>query len=88
MDEVYRRSPEVIPAELDGKPLLLNLRDWTHVSLNETGARIWELLAEPTGAGVLLERLLEEFEAPEELLKRDLEGFLRQLGAEGLIVPA
>jgi hypothetical protein len=88
MDEVYWRSPQVIAAELDGKPLLLNLADWTHVSLNETGGRIWELLAEPSDAAALLARLREEFDAPEDVLRRDLDDFLRRLGAQGLIVTA
>jgi hypothetical protein len=85
MEERFRRSAQVIAAELDGKPLLLNLANWTHVSLNETGACIWALLEEPCTVAALLARLRDEFDAPEAVLRSDLDAFLRQLRDEGLI---
>lgn len=88
MEERFRRSDQVIAAELDGKPLLLNLANWTHVSLNDTGAAIWALLEEPCTAAALLARLREEFDAAEAVLSGDLDAFLRQLREQGLIVDA
>lgn len=82
---MLQREPNVIVAEVDGKPMLLNLGTWVYLSLNETGRRIWEHLAEPRRRTELLALLLAEFDGAEEAIEADLERFLRDLRAQGFI---
>jgi hypothetical protein len=82
------RDPDVLVAEVEGRPLLLNVRTWTYLSFNETGARIWHHLEEPRGRAELLERLTGEFEAPEAEIAADLDLFLAELREQGFLLDA
>jgi PqqD family protein of HPr-rel-A system len=54
--------------------------------LNETGARIWELLETAASVDELCEALAEEYEgASPEALRGDVEAFLTDLGSKGLV---
>jgi len=85
MAELLRRDANVIVAEVDGKPLLLNLRSWTYVSFNDTAARIWELLETARGRDDLLGHLLAEYDAGDEEIAAELDGFLALLREQGMI---
>jgi hypothetical protein len=83
---LLRRDPNAIVAELDGKPHLLSLSSWTYLSFNGSGARIWELLVEPRERDWLLRRLLEEYDADEEQVGRELDLFLEDLRRKGFLL--
>lgn len=85
---MLQRETNVIVAEVDGNRKLLNLRTWTYLALNETGERIWELLAEPQDRDSLLRGLAAEFDAPAELIAADLDGFLDELREQGFLACA
>ena len=53
--------------------------------LNETGARIWELLSEGLDQQTLLNRLVEEFDVDSERAAKEVAAVLDQLGREGLV---
>jgi PqqD family protein of HPr-rel-A system len=54
--------------------------------LNETGGRIWELLGETTSVDALVEALADEYEgATPEALRAEVEAFLADLDAKGLL---
>ena len=53
--------------------------------LNDTGAFLVRSMQEDTDRETLLRRLREEYEAPEELLRADLEAFLTQMREAGLL---
>ena len=86
MDELFVRDPNVIAAVVEGKAMLLNLRTWHYLSLNETGERIWDHLADPQSRRELLGLLLEEFDAPEAVLAEDLDRFLGELTEQGCVI--
>ena len=82
---MLKREENVIVAEVDGKRRLLNLRTWTYLALNETGERIWELLAEPLDRAGLLACLADEFDAPPAAIRADLDTFLGRLLEQGFL---
>lgn len=49
------------------------------LSLNSTCAYVWELLGEDRSYEQLLEALLQRFDADEDIVKKDLDGFLKVL---------
>jgi len=54
--------------------------------LNETGARIWELLETARSVDELALALADEYEgAPLEALRREVEAFVSDLGGKGLV---
>lgn len=57
------------------------------ISLNETGALIWEKLAEGCDSKkVLVDALLEEYDVSEELAAKDVDGFVAKIEAAGILV--
>ena len=81
-----RRDPEVVMAEVDGKPMLLSLGRWTYLSFNPVGERIWALLAQPRDGESLVRALLEEFEGEEAEIRADVEAFVEKLHSDGFLI--
>ena len=53
--------------------------------LNETAARIWELLETPRSTEELVAALSDEYEAEPAALRREVEAFVIDLGGKGLV---
>jgi len=80
-----KRSEHVVVAEVQGEPRLLHLQTWTYLTLNETAMRIWDLLAEPVDRETVVQRLVEEFDAPEALVRAETGAFLDELHGAGFL---
>ena len=72
-------------ADLAGEKVLLNYADGVYYSLNEVGARIWELVQEPTSVETLLATLLAEYDAEPNECEADLVNLLGELSGLGLV---
>lgn len=55
------------------------------ITLNETGAYLWELLREDTSKEKLLENMLKEYDVDEKILSADIDEFLSVLEEKGLL---
>lgn len=55
------------------------------LTLNDVGARIWELLPEIQNEEDLIQRLYEEYETTPEVLRADVAEFLGQLRKMGIL---
>lgn len=82
---LLHRDPNVIAADADGQPLLLHVTNWTYLSFNEVGGRIWQHLAEPRSRDELLGLLASEFDAPGAQIGADLDTFVSVLKAKGFL---
>lgn len=56
------------------------------ISVNETGALLWELLAQEQTADILAEALTKEYEVEFARAKEDVDKFLEQLRPVGALV--
>ncbi len=83
--ESLRPSPEVISRRLDRAGVLVHLSTNRIFELNETGIRIWELLAEGRDRQSLIDHLVREFDVDAERAAREVSDLLHQLQQEGLI---
>jgi PqqD family protein of HPr-rel-A system len=71
---------------LDEETIVVDPRSREVHLLNETAARIWELLETASSVDELVEALGDEYEgATPEDLRREVEAFLGDLGARGLL---
>lgn len=86
-DDVKYRRDTALPFQRMSEELLVVDPKSRHVHLmNETGGRIWELLAEKTSVDELVSALGEEFEgATPEALRAEVEAFLADLEGKGLL---
>jgi len=71
---------------LDEETIVVDPRSREVHLLNETAARIWELLETSSSVDEIVEVLADEYEgAPPEDLRREVEAFLGDLGSKGLL---
>jgi Coenzyme PQQ synthesis protein D (PqqD) len=79
-------APDVVLQVIDGDALLLKLQDEEVFSLNATGARIAELVAEGLFLDAIVARLAHEYEASPSDVRKDVDDLVRTLRAKGLLV--
>ncbi len=78
--------PSVVFTPLDeSQSALLHLDTKFYYSLNETGTRIWQLLADGLDRAAVAETLSGEFEVSPQDAGRYVADFLDELAREGLV---
>lgn len=94
-----RPVPRILSTHLEGEAVLLDPEAGRYFSLNELGARVWELLGPDSDAGsgegpdegvarplaAVHAVLAAEYEVDPERLWRDLEALVARLAEEGLV---
>lgn len=82
---VLRRVSSLPFQKMNDEVLVVDPRTREVHLLNPTATRIWDLLEEPCTPAQVLAILSDEFDAPVEALRADLETLLRELGIKGLL---
>jgi Coenzyme PQQ synthesis protein D (PqqD) len=78
--------PDVVWRRVGEEAVLVNLKTNRIYSLNDTGARLWELISSGHDRESAEATLLEEFEVGKEELRNEVAAVLQDLAREGLIV--
>ena len=65
--------------------MLLDLDGGTYFALNEVGARVWDLCDGNRSVADIAGALAAEYEAPEDVILRDVVELLTELRAERLV---
>jgi len=84
LDKVYSKSDSIVSRKIADEfilvPIRQNVGDLESIyTLNETGARIWELIDGKIKVGKIKEKIVEEFEVTHEEAEKDLVEHLQQL---------
>ena len=84
LERVYKKSDSIVFRKIGDEFILVPIRqdvgDLESIyTLNETGARIWEMIDGKTKVSEIMERLVEEFEVLPEETEKDLIEHLGQL---------
>lgn len=83
---MYRLNSDVVATSLgDEETVLLNVKTRRYYSLNETGTRIWHVLADGGTLEDVITSLNDEYDIDAEELRRYVETHVAELIAEGLI---
>jgi hypothetical protein len=78
--EKFRASDDVVAREVGGEMVLLDLVSGTYFGLGAVGSRVWEQLSQGEASLAQLADLIEaEFDAPREVIERDLAELIGQL---------
>ena len=77
--------PDVLFQVLEDESVLLSLKTEEYYTLDETGTRMWQLLAEHGDPELVIAQVLEEFEVDEATARRDLAHLIGELREEGLL---
>lgn len=82
---LLRPDDDVVSRRLEDEVVLVHLRTDRIYSLNETGARLWELLREGCSPVEIEQRILEEFEGERKQVREEIDRLLSLLTREGLV---
>jgi len=82
----YRQNPEVAWRTLEGRSVLVNLDTQKTLLLNEVGSRAWEIFEETHTIDEVAGEIETEFNAPAEIIRRDVMEFTAQLVEKGLLI--
>ena len=83
----YRADPDALAATLADGAVLLNLRTNRYHSLNETGARVWQLLVEGKSRDEIVSGITTEYTVAEDVATKEITAVIEALTAAQLIIP-
>jgi hypothetical protein len=81
----FKRRDDIIFQQTSGATVLFDLDDGRYLSLNEVGARVWELCDGTRNAADLVAVIEEEYDAPTAVVESDVLDLVRQLLERKLI---
>lgn len=81
----WRPHSDVVAQRLGDAGVLVDLRSGAIFELNETGLRVWELIAAGASATELVSRLKDEFDGEGAEIETDVEHLLTRLIEAGLL---
>jgi hypothetical protein len=79
------RAEDVLEGSVDGQLIVLQPANGEYAGLDGTAVRIWELLAEPTRFGDLVDTLAAEYEVPRSQCAPDVAQWLEGLRRSELV---
>lgn len=82
---VVMAAKDQVSCDLSGEAVILNLKSGVYYGLDTVGARIWNLIQEPTTVGEVRDVLVREYEVEPERCERDLLALLEKLADAGLV---
>jgi len=85
-DHSPRPAADVVARRLGDSAVLVRLSTNRIYELNDTGARLWELLEQGASIDTAVATLVTEFAAPHDDIARDVDALIRDLTEHGLIV--
>jgi hypothetical protein len=80
----FRPHPDVLARRVGEELVLVHMARNEIFSLNQTGARLWELLSEGRTRSEAVEQLETEFDASAEMVEQEADRFMALLEREGL----
>jgi hypothetical protein len=78
-------SKDQISRDIDGETVILNMKTGVYFGLNETGARIWQLIQQPIKIQEVIDRLADEYDVEPERCGKDIVATLNQMVINDLI---
>jgi hypothetical protein len=78
-------TPGLVFQAIADSALLLDPAQGAYFGLEGVGLRIWELLQQGQQPAAILAQLLDEYDAPLDVLTHDLQSFLMDMRQAGLV---
>lgn len=85
-DAKLRPARDVLAAERDGVTVLLDLRRAVYLGLDEVGTVAWREIEGGASAESLTRRICEEYDAPPDAVRADMQMFVTELRRRRLVV--
>ncbi len=85
---VMRRNDGLLAAAVGEELLMMSAAEGKYFNLNNVGARIWELLAQPASVESLVTALTDEYDVTADAAHAQVQDFLSALRERNLLVSA
>jgi hypothetical protein len=82
---IVSAEPSHVFCDLAGEAVILDLREGIYYGLNRVGARVWQLLQQPTTVEKLVGRISAEYDASPYQVEEDISWLLIALSSHRLI---
>jgi hypothetical protein len=79
------RIGDVLDVDMDGELVMMNIEQGRYFGLNQTGTRIWTLLAKPVVISDLCDKLMAEFNVDQKQCEKEVVAYLEKLLTRGLL---
>jgi len=76
---------DVVWQRLSDEVVILHVASGTYFGLDGVGSRVWCLIAEHGSREKIVEILMNEYDAPEDQIREDVDGLIQQLADKRLI---
>lgn len=86
LSSVVRAVPDMLTADVDGETVMMDTESGHYYNLDPIGSRIWHALAEPMRVDALCEQLAADYEAPVEVIRKDVLTLLESLEERKLLL--
>ena len=87
--QVFRiNSPTIIHEIIEGEAVIINMEMGHYYSIDQTGARIWELVDKRASTAEIIESITQCYAGNQKTIQSSVLDFLAKLQRENLIVPA
>ena len=84
-ETVVKAAPGQMSCDLAGEAAILNMATGIYYGLDPIGARIWELIEQPTSVSKVRDALLEEYEVEPAVVEGDIKALLSDMASHGLV---
>jgi len=78
-------AQDQVSCDLDGEAAILNLKTGIYFGLNEVGAAIWRLVAEPRPISGIVDAIVTQYEVERERCERDVVALIGEMMSRGLV---
>ena len=79
LESVVSVKSDVLGSRIDGELVMVDISQGSYFGLDSVGARIWELLAEPTSLDQVCSTLQGEFAVDSQTCRSEVLAFAQQL---------
>jgi hypothetical protein len=85
---ILAKAPTTAWRIIEGEAVILSLESKVLRGLNPVGSRVWELIDGRRNVEEIIGVIVAEFDASPEAAALDVKGFVQDLLAKGLVIPA
>ncbi|OGK98072.1 MAG: hypothetical protein A3I14_02285 [Candidatus Rokubacteria bacterium RIFCSPLOWO2_02_FULL_73_56] len=85
---ILAKSPATAWRVIEGEAVILSLDTKVLRGLNAVGSRVWELIDGRRSVADIVAAVVREFDVPPEAAGADVDAFVRELLARGLVTAA
>lgn len=85
LSSVVSTNADLLSTEIDGEFVMMDMDSGRYFNLDRIGSVIWKTLEQPQEVAGLCRFLGERYEAPDEIIERDVLDLLQQMADRKLI---